>query len=95
MKTCLKCGETKHESEFYSYAKPCRECCKISVLAWMHENKDKVKTAQARYKRKYRLRPEVKERNKAMFRSWWELNKDEYNKRRRERRISSKIVLDK
>lgn len=54
MKTCLKCGATKDDSEFYRYKNgtlwnSCKDCQRIRANEYTKNNKDKINIYQKRY----------------------------------------------
>ena len=84
VKTCTKCGETKHRSEFYAapgsrdgFRNPCKVCKRAAARQHRKENPELVREAQ----RAWRLRnPQKVAEN---HRKWRESNKEYESQRTR------------
>jgi hypothetical protein len=51
LRTCNKCGNDQDESEFYQNHSECKTCSKLYSKKYWKENKEKMSTQQAEYRR--------------------------------------------
>ena len=73
MKPCSKCLKEKPNSEFYASKRAvCKDCKKTQTATWRMANPNKAREAVNRWLEK----PENKQRNKELMRSWYLRNRD-------------------
>ena len=52
MKTCIKCGIKKDETEFYKGRNKCKECIKEYKKEYRQKNKERIKEYNKEYRQK-------------------------------------------
>jgi len=80
MKTCIKCGIKKDETEFYKGRNKCKECIKEYKKEYRQKNKERIKEY---YQKNKECIKEYYQKNKERIKEYRQKNKEcikEYNK---------------
>ena len=85
MKTCIKCGIKKYETEFYKGRNQCKECIK----EYRQKNKERIKEAKKEYQQKNKecikeYNKEYRQKNKERIKECRQKNKEYFKEYKKE-----------